>query len=398
MTMARTPLAGGAPYFEHYDTRATWVLLERDDRTGQILGELEEFSSATLVARFNDVGTFEVQTRLTGVALDMLARRAVGLVIRVGGDTVMSGPVTHVQRTWDDKGDQVTMTGVSDLTWAAMRAIATPEGPRTWAGSVDWVLRNMLYPATVGKGGPNIGILGVPQGNPDCVVTLSWPNCLSAMQMAAAQSSPTYGFDVRDLALETWLPAVTNVIFSAALGTMASFQLTVDRPDANYLYLLGKGWDDGVGEWLTMQDNDSVGNWWRLEEVIDVSSEGEDPEDIYDDDGNVIGQTNPDNRAKYEAAGQAALDQLVKVPAVQVTPIDTPTQQFGLHYGLGDVVTVVLPEGAVITDTVTEVTITLDSNNALTVQPTVGSAQMTLDTFRRLARLDKRLAHLGHGG
>ena len=74
-----------------------------------------------------------------------------------------------------------------------------------------------------------------------------------------------------------------------------------------------------------------------------------------------------------------------------MTPIDVPSQQFGLHYGLGDLVTVVFPDGTVVSDIVSEVTVSLKENQPLSVQPTVGAPQMSLDTFRRLAATERRL-------
>jgi hypothetical protein len=410
MSAPATPLAAVAPRFEHFDSRATWRILVRDDRNGNLLGELEDYSSATVVARFNDVGTWEVTSRLTGIVIELLAQKKTSLVVRVGGNTVLSGPVTHIERTWDQNGDSVTLSGVDDLVWAAVSVIPTTTGQRTFTGRFHWVLAGLFHAATNEKRGqagqvwPPLTIDGGEAGGTECSFTASWSNTLAAMQAAAAQSSPTWGFDCRDLTFESWLPSDPGIVFSAQLGTMAGFQLTVDRPDANFAYLLGKGWDEGPGEWLTVEDQQSRRDWWRLEEVIDVSSAGDDPQDIYDEDegsdnyGNVIGQVVPDNVPKYRAAGQDALDKLVKVPAVQVTPIDTSAQQFGLHYGLGDVATVVLPEGYVIKDTITEVTIALRAGEPLQVTPTVGQAQMGLDTFRRLARVDRRLDRQWKGG
>ena len=53
--------------------------------------------------------------------------------------------------------------------------------------------------------------------------------------------------------------------------------------------------------------------------------------------------------------------------------------------------TVVFPDGTVVTDIVSEVTVTLKENQPLSVQPTVGDPQMNLDTFRRLAATERRL-------
>jgi hypothetical protein len=99
----------------------------------------------------------------------------------------------------------------------------------------------------------------------------------------------------------------------------------------------------------------------------------------------------PDNQEALRLAGLEALAELDRPVAVKVTPIDVPNQQFGLHYGLGDMVDVVFPDGTVVHDIITEVTIGLSTNGPLMVQPTVGNPQMSLDTFRDLRAIERRL-------
>ena len=385
-----TPLGYGMAPYALFDSTGAWRVLVRDDTTGQIVNELEDFSEATFIARFNDVGTWEVKSRLAGPATDLIRRGRAALVIRAGADTVMSGPVTRAARTWDEAGEQATLNGASDLVWAARRSI------RNWgvdyidvAGSFGYVLALLLNLGIQERSGPTIGIT-LPDRGPGppwpCNVSVRWENVLAAMQGAARQSRPVWGFDVRDLTFETWLPSDPGVVFSAELGTMAGYELVVEAPDANRVYVLGKR-EGPDRQWRLVQNDPSVGYWWEVEEIRDRSDVGEDPET--DDDGNEGPW--PDNQEALQVAGLEALAELDRPVAVKVTPIDTPGQQFGLHYGLGDLVTVVFPDGTVVSDIVTEVTVTLKDNQPLSVQPTVGNPQMNLDTFRRLAATERRL-------
>ncbi len=389
---AATPLGfAGTPGQWVYDTRGTWRILIRDDTNGQIINELEDFSEATFIARFNDVGTWEVRSRLAGPATDLIRRGRASLVIRAGPDTVMSGPVTRAARTWDEAGEQVVLNGASDLVWAARRSI------RNWGvdyidlgGSFGWVLAQLLNLGAAERSGPAIAI-PVPDRGPGspwpCNVSVRWENVLAAMQAAARQSRPVFGFDVRDLAFETWLPSDPGVVFSAELGTMAGYELVVEVPDANRVYVLGKR-EGPDRQWRLVQNDPSVGYWWEVEQIRDRSDVGDEPEDVEE------GQPPPpwpDNQEALQVAGLEALAELDRPVAVKVTPIDVPSQQFGLHYGLGDLVTVVFPDGTQVTDIVSEVTVTLKENQPLSVQPTVGAPQMSLDTFRRLAATERRL-------
>jgi Siphovirus ReqiPepy6 Gp37-like protein len=389
MTYTPTPLAYPGPHL--YDTRGNWRVLVRDDTNGSLVNEIDDFSEATFIARFNDVGSWEVKSRAAGPATDLVRRGRASLVIRAGADTVLSGPVTRGARTWDEAGEQVVLNGVSDLVWTAVRVMRNPGIDEvTIEGSFPWVLHWLMHYARVDRSGPNITWDPQTQGPAPypCSVTARWEPILAVMQRAANQSRPVYGFDVRDLHFEHWLPTDPGVIFSAELGTMAGYELVVERPDANTVYVLGKR-EGADRQWRQVQADDSVAYWWEVEQVRDRSDVGDEPEPPEEE-----GQPEPpwpDNQEALEVAGIEALAELDRPVAVKVTPIDVPNQQFGLHYGLGDLATVVFPDGTVVTDIITEVTIQLAENKPLSVQPTVGNPQMALDTFRRMAATDRRL-------
>ena len=265
-----------------YDTQGTWRILVRDDNTGQVVNEVEDFSEATFIARFNDVGSWEVRSRLAGPATDLVRQGRASLVMRAGADTVMSGPVTRAARTWDEAGEQAVLNGVSDLVWAASRVI------RNWGvdtvevgGSSAWVLGQLLWLGIAERAGPAVVIPALDRGPEPypCNVSVRWEPVLPAMQAAARQSRPVYGFDVRDLTFETWRPAEPGIVFSAELGTMAGYELVVERPDANRVYVLGKR-EGAERQWRQVDNGPSAAYWWPVEQVRDRSDVGEEPEEL----------------------------------------------------------------------------------------------------------------------
>lgn len=400
-----TPLADfGRLLSPHYDTSGVWALYVRDDATGAILGELQDFTKATFISRFNDVGSWEVETHLDEVALELIRRRKVGIVARVGESTVISGPMTRAARTWDRDGERLTVNGVSDLCWAANRIIRSPNVEQNeWSGTFDFVLRNLLWAGiALGQGGPNIaGVGGAVPGPPyECAIAVRWERCLTAMQAAARQSSPIYGFDIRDLTFETWRPSNPGTVFALELGTMGSYELIAEAPEANWLAVLGKR-EGADRQFRYVGDAESIADWWQYEDVLDASSAGEDPTELEPPPEGWPGEPEygpwPDNQEALQAAGEEALAEKIIPVSCKVTPIDIPSQRFGLHYGLGDLATVYFADGLEFTEIITEVTIQLDSDKALSVQPTVGAPQMNLETFRRLESVERRIRRLEMG-
>ena len=373
--MTTTPLSyigSGA----HFDISGDWGVFVRDDDTRELIGELGDYSTATFIARFNEVGTWELRTRAVGAALDLIRLQRVSLVLRVGGLTVLSGPLTRVERTYDQNGDQLAAYGASDLIWAASRIVRATGVDHFWRiGTAAYCLTELMKAFATGSDGrtPRITVADVPQGSWDAGFAARWVNLLETMQGVAYQVTPTYGFDVRDLVFETWEPEHDETIFSVELGTMASYQLSAQRPDLNWVAVLGQG--ELAQREVVFVEGD-VGPWWQVEDV-------KDRRDI-----------EQGNREALVDAGREALVEGARPVAVQVTPVDTPAQTFGRDYGLGDVAEVVFSDGTRITDTISEVTIQLSENKPLSVIPTVGDPQMTLDTFRRLGMLSRRLSLL----
>lgn len=390
----------GWPGPSQYDTRQDWHFLVRDDVSKEIVNEVEDFSEATFIARFNDVGSWELRSRLAGPATDLVRRGRASMVIRAGAQTVLSGPITRAARTWDEAGEQVVLNGVSDLIWTAVRLFRSPGmDEHTIEGGFAWVLHWLMHHATIERGGPVVTWDPQPQGPAPypCTVTCRWEPILPIMQRAAQQSRPVYGFDITDLHLQLWLPSDPGIVFSAELGTMAGYELIVERPDANVVYVLGKR-EGADRQWRLAEDAESVAYWWRMEQAKDRTDVGDEPEMLPEPPDGWPGEPEygpwPDNQEALRIAGLEALAELGRPVAVKVTPIDVPNQQFGLHYGLGDMAHVHFPDGTEVHDIITEVTIALRSGEPLSVVPTVGNPQMSLDTFTRMAAAERRLTLL----
>lgn len=373
-----TPLSdlSASTRWAHFDSDATWSVFIRDDDTRQLVGEVDSFESAIAICRFNAVGTWELRARAVDAAALIATIPHPAFVLRCGEETVLSGPVDRMQRDYDEEGDQLVVNGFSDLHWARARIVRAFGVDHFWRlGSVRFCLAELMRTFCTGADGrtPRLDVAPEPAGDWQAAFAARWQNVLEVMQGVARQVKPTYGFDVRDLTFELWEPTDPGIVFSIGLGTMGAYSLVAQRPDANWLAVLGQG---------EMAERDVVtveGDWrpWF---------QGEDTKDRRD-----VEQGSLD---ALRVAGEEELRELERPPAVSVTPIDVPAQQFGRDYGLGDLATVTFPDGTEVHEIVSEVTIQLQENKPLTVIPTVGDPQMTLDTFRRMNALSRRLSIL----
>src|SRR5207344_1270991 len=91
-------------------------------RVGTRQAAVDPYESAEIIARVNDVSTWQVElpTDTDAGALfvsDPFAR----LEIALDGAAWRSGPVSHLQRTVDVDGDWLQVSGVDDTIWLARR-------------------------------------------------------------------------------------------------------------------------------------------------------------------------------------------------------------------------------------------------------------------------------------
>jgi hypothetical protein len=95
---------------------------------------------------------------------------------------------------------------------------------------------------------------------------------------------------------------------------------------------------------------------------------------------------------ELDKAGAETLAAGIVPTTVVFTPLDTPGQEFGRDWALGDLVTV-MAGGLTVYDQVREVHVTLTDAGA-TVVPSVGKPVGDIALFRSLAGLDRRVRQL----
>ena len=144
-------------------------------------------------------------------------------------------------------------------------------------------------------------------------------------------------------------PAGPTAVFSPDLGTLAGWTEASEAPAVNYVYVAGGG--RGVNRVIVeYDDTTSIAEWGRIEG--------------FDDRRDTVAT------AELDQAGAEVLSG-IPTPELQLTALDTPSQQFITDWQLGDKVTVA-HDAQTIVDVIREVLIDLQPNTPPLVTPTLG--------------------------
>ena len=243
------------------------------------LGQIEGYEAAQIVARFNDVSTWQLTaaTDTPGARL-LLEAEHPRLVVETTPEMVFrSGPVTHIERQTGADGDLVTFSGVDDLIYLRHRlahpepgtaappydtqAFDTRTGPASAviAGFVD---ANAGEAAHADRRVPGLTVPVPADLGPDITVSARYQNLLTMIQRLAARAR--LGIEIRDLEFFVFEPAGPRAVFSSDLGTLAGWSETVEAPAVNHVYVAGGG--RGVNRIIReYSDGESVAAWGRIE-------------------------------------------------------------------------------------------------------------------------------------
>ncbi len=356
------------------------------DRVGTRQAQVDTYESAEIVARINDVSSWElVLPTDTAAGQLFLADSFARIEVVLDGALWRSGPVTHLKRDVDIDGDMLTVTGSDDTVWLARRlahpqpgTAAPPYGTTAYdvhTGNVAAVLAELVRvnagpSAVAARQVPGLAVPVPAPAGPTITVSARWQNLLTLMQDTARPHRLM--FDVLDLTLRVYAPQDRGVVFSAGLETLASWKSTAEAPVANKAVVAGGGTDTSriIRE---ATDPVSIAQWGLAESFVD--------------------QRQTTDVVQLDKAGAEAIAAGVKPTTVTFVPIDTEAQRFGRDWMLGDTVTVVAG-GLTVLDQVREVHVTLDGANDATVVPSVGAPSGDLTLFRSLAGLDRRVRQL----
>jgi hypothetical protein len=359
-----------------------------------IQGQLDDYQSLELVHRWRDVGAFSLDLHRDNRHAVDLTTPGWGIVVRCRDVTVFSGPVTVRKHDYDGKSYRLKLSGMDDNVWLKRRLVSpsptesfppyTVSAYDVSAGYASTVLLhfanvNLGQGAAVGRRKANfqvgadsfVGNLVTGRGR--------WQFLLPFMQELATAGGPDIGFRTLQAVDLDGLPVIefqvykstdrtATVKFSPDLGNLAAFSYQSEAPDANYIFVGGQ--NEGTARTIVERsDPDAIATWERIE-------------------GEFVDRRDTASADELGQAGDEALDQGQEKGVMSITPIDTPQQSYGLHYALGDKVSIEWEEGS-IQDTVREVKINLSPNGPQTILPSVGNVPPGdiggfFRTFRRL--------------
>ncbi|WP_433434511.1 siphovirus ReqiPepy6 Gp37-like family protein [Nonomuraea sp. CA-141351] len=389
-------------------------LVEARDAFYSRVGVIEQYTSLDVISRFNGIGAW---------TLTVPADSAEATILQPGGGTivwieglsrpVMSGPITDVTRTWSAEQPGrglVTFAGVSDetLLWSRItlpvpaNTVENQTADRyTYTGPAAGVLRQLVNvnAGPAARADRIIPNLDAPAYSFGRTMTIGTRFDVLGVALQEIAASAGIGWRLRQgttdrLVFEPYTPRVHydgEVVFSPDAGTLAAYSYKLTAPAASRLVVAAQG--EGRNRWLKQYDDTSSApsEWFRtpLERFVDRRdvpvARGANGSPVNPDD--TTQPADPDALAQLDQAAAEAFAESRALGELSVTPIDTDTLRYGVHYEVGDVVTVDV-HGQIVTDVLREVRLT-DGTGGPRVQPVIGTdgASGTPGLYREVRRI-----------
>lgn len=361
---------------------------------------IEDYRELSILLAFNAPGGFDFT-----VPADSLARLltpGAGVIIERDGVPFLSGPIDAKRRTWAQDADHLILSGPDDTGALASRAALAVPGAAPLAdgttyagaaydvrsGAAETVMRAYVD-ANAGPGArserrvPGLRLAAdLKRGT-----TGTWRARFAPLDehlRDVALAGGDLGFRVVQAtdaaALEFQVYATRDLtgtaVFGEEYGNLRNYDYREAAPPGTYLYLLGGG-ELAARTIVEGGDSGAMAAWGRREQVLDAR-----------------------NTADVAELGTQLRKELLDRRAdtgLSAEPIDAPGLTFGVDYGLGDRVTV-LVDTLPIREVIREVRITLDSQGGETIVPSVlspGALAPTVDAlYATIAELGARLGRL----
>jgi hypothetical protein len=357
------------------------VLVLVRDASFNILGQIEDFQQLTLTLLYNDVGSWELVMPADSAGAKLLDRATNpggGIVVLRNGVQLLSGPARG--HRWSRSGETgngvFTVVGLDDawqlaahLIWPDPAHAITAQANVWWSTNASNIgtsqpaetIMNNLVSAQMGpavansRGISNLVMEGNLARGYSQLVPKGWRynTVLDGLQqMSVLAKNPSTGTVKDELGFRMrQLPNLTlhqlgfscyaptdrsaTVRFSFNVGNLAEAEYSTTAPKATLLITgAGQQADTGSG----VQINKQTFGWTRSDTYYPgMYAEGfQDQSEVDPLDANASAQLLQGVNDYWESnAGQIA---------ASFKAIDTTTMAFGTHYGLGDFVTVELPQ------------------------------------------------------
>ena len=378
---------------------AEYTIFIRDSALRRV-AVIEDYAELSILLSFNAPGGFDFTAPASAVA-DLLTPGA-GIVIERDGVPLLSGPLDATRRTWAQDADHLILSGPDDTIALADRValpvpLAAPSAAGTAYAAAAYDVRTGVAETVMrayvdANAGPGArserrvpGLRLAPDLARGATVTgrarfapldellrdLALAGGDLGCRVVQATDAAALEFQVyptRDL--------TSVAVFSAEYGNLRSYDYRTGVPSGTYVYVLGGG-ELTARAIIEGGDAAAIVAWRRREQAVDARNTAD-----------IAELTTQRDKELLERRADTGLS---------VTPSNGPGLAFGVDYGLGDRVTVVV-DGVPIREVVREVRITLDTQGGETIVPSVlspGATAPTVDAlYATIAQLGARLGRL----
>jgi hypothetical protein len=358
------------------------VTIQVRDSNLKILGVVSDYQSLSMIPRFNAVGGFVLQLSADSAQAQYMLPGN-GLVIRRGGQTIMSGPIREPnwQRN-DSNGGSGTLTvnGVDDMAllagtacWPDPTAAETAQTDPVYkiSGVVAETAMRTLVNLNIGPGAQAARKIAnltlAADGTHGAAVTKQvnqFDNLLTVLQDIAATAN--LGFRIiqvgTSLQFQVYQPVdrSASAKFTFGLGNLSDASYSVTYPTCTKALVVAGGQSSPrVVKTYTRADSTFPGPW--LEQFVDLTS---------------VDTSSVDLTAQMDQAANEALTSGAAQSNLTMNPIDLPQLQFGVHYSVGDKVSCQVRDDF-ISDIVREVSVTFDAQGGYVARAAIGSQDGT---------------------
>lgn len=337
-----------------------------------------EFTKLEAMLRFQDVSTWTVNVPTSSIGASDLSTPGSGIyIVRDEGTsevTLLSGPMTTAERQkgYNTDGvltDQIIFTGVGDEAklWDRLVYPCAPETTTftkfedspvvSLSGAGETVIKQIVRENAIDGtwARPIQDLSTAPDlGRGSSVTISSRLEILGDLIVSIARQAGDLGIRVIDGVLDVYEPQDLSdiAVFSFDLNNLYDMKYTLSAPTANAVVVGGK--NDGIDRLFVLNNDGTSESLWkrRIERLVD--------------------QRHSEDLAELTDAATEALDNGQSKTSLEIMPLETDDFRFGIHYNLGDLVTVEV-DGQDIVDVVRSVLLTFDETG-LSVIPTVETA------------------------
>jgi hypothetical protein len=376
------------------------TLLITDGNLNPLGQPITSWQQVDVVLRFNEPATVTVLLPALASYVS-LAQPGNRLVVIRDGAILVAGPVeVPAVFDWDAEGGEgaepgrLSVSSTDDTAWLAGRltypdpAHASTAQTAAYytlsATNAETAARNLVN-LNAGPGAlaarqvPHLALGSVASVGTNINVRTRFEPVSDALR-AAMIAGGGLGYRIvqssGSLLFQVYAPVdrTGTVRFSRGLGNLRQIHYDFAGPTANAAVVGG----DGTGATRTIVErtnSSSITAWGRWETFVGDSSSS-------------TTDLNQSGDEELSRSGASAL--------LRVTAIDTPSQRYGTHYGLGDKVTVEIFPGVQLADVVRAVHLTATPDDGEVVQPQIGADSTSTDPryVRELRALSQRLGQL----